>query len=65
MLDTRTLPALQRAISDAGIDGWLLFEFNGLNPVAAGLLELHGMTTRRYFVYIPAKGEPVPAESAR
>ncbi|MBA3657469.1 MAG: aminopeptidase P family protein, partial [Gemmatimonadaceae bacterium] len=59
MLDTRTLPALQAAISDAGIDGWLLFDFQGLNPVAAGLLALHGMTTRRYFVFIPKAGEPV------
>lgn len=59
MLDTRNLPAIQQAISDAGLDGWLLFEFNGLNPVATGLLELHGMTTRRYFVFIPARGEPV------
>lgn len=59
MLDTRTLPALQAAILDAGIDGWLLFDFQGLNPVAAGLLALHGMTTRRYFVFIPKTGEPV------
>lgn len=59
MLDPRTLPLLQQAISDAGLDGWLLFDFQGLNPVAAGLLQLHGMTTRRYFVFIPRNGEPV------
>lgn len=59
MLDTRTLPALQNAIADAGFDGWLLFDFNGLNPVATGLLELQGMTTRRYFVFIPSSGAPV------
>lgn len=59
MLDTRTLPALQSAIADAGLDGWLLFDFQGLNPVAAGLLQLHGMTTRRYFVFIPSSGSPV------
>ncbi|MBA2687653.1 MAG: aminopeptidase P family protein [Gemmatimonadaceae bacterium] len=59
MLDTRTLPALQSAIADAGIDGWLLFDFQGLNPVATGLLQLHGMTTRRFFVFIPRTGAPV------
>ncbi len=59
MLDTRTLPALQSAIAEAGLDGWLLFDFQGLNPVAVGLLQLHGMTTRRYFVFIPRTGAPV------
>lgn len=59
MLDTRSLPQLQQAIADAGLDGWLLFDFHGLNPVATGLLELKGMTTRRYFVLIPREGSPV------
>lgn len=59
MLDRTTLPVLQKAITDAGLDGWLIFDFNGLNPVAAGVLELHGMTTRRYFVLIPRSGKPV------
>ena len=59
MLDTKTLPPLQDAIAAAGLDGWLIFDFQGLNPVATGLLELHGMTTRRYFVLIPAQGSPV------
>ena len=59
MLDAHTLPSLQQAIKDAGLDGWLLFDFHGLNPVTSGLLDLHGMTTRRYFVLIPATGEPV------
>lgn len=59
MLDNRTLPPIQKAIADAGLDGWLIFDFQGLNPVATGLLELHGMTTRRYFVFIPPQGNPV------
>jgi Xaa-Pro aminopeptidase len=53
------LPALQSALSGAGLDGWLLYDFHGLNPVAVGMLELPGMTTRRFFVYIPARGSPV------
>ena len=41
------------------MDGWLLYDFHGLNPVAVGMLELPGMTTRRFFVYIPREGSPV------
>jgi Xaa-Pro aminopeptidase len=41
------------------VDGWLLYDFHGLNPVAVGMLELPGMTTRRFFVFIPTKGAPV------
>src|SRR5688572_6892364 len=59
MLDEKTLPAVQAAISEAGLDGWLIFDFHGLNPVAKGMLELTGMGTRRIFVLVPAKGEPV------
>jgi Xaa-Pro aminopeptidase len=53
------LPALQASLGDAGVDGWLLYDFHGLNPVAVGMLELPGMTSRRFFVYIPANGAPV------
>jgi Xaa-Pro aminopeptidase len=59
VLQPRTLPALQSALDKAGLDGWLLYDFHGLNPVAVGMLELPGMTTRRFFVYIPRSGKPV------
>ena len=59
MLQTEILPALQSALDRAGVDGWLLYDFHGLNPVAVGMLELPGMTTRRFFVYIPRSGTPV------
>ncbi len=58
MLTPDTLPALQRAIGESGLDGWLLFDFQGLNPVARGLLSLEGMVTRRIFVWIPREGTP-------
>jgi Xaa-Pro aminopeptidase len=53
------LPALQSALDRAGVDGWLLYDFHGLNPVAVGMLELPGMTSRRFFVYIPRSGAPI------
>jgi Xaa-Pro dipeptidase len=52
------MPALQSALQSAKLDGWLLYDFHGLNPVAVGMLELPGMTTRRFFVYIPREGKP-------
>ena len=59
MLQPESLPALQSALDRAALDGWLLYDFHGLNPVAVGMLELPGMTTRRFFVYIPRQGAPV------
>src|SRR3712207_4587201 len=58
MLSPSTLPAVQQAIGDAGLDGWLLFDFHGLNPIAVGLLGLEGMLTRRIFVLVPRDGVP-------
>jgi Xaa-Pro aminopeptidase len=59
VLQPESLPAIQAALERAGLDGWLLYDFHGLNPVAVGMLELPGMTTRRFFVYIPRSGSPV------
>jgi Xaa-Pro aminopeptidase len=41
------------------LDGWLLFDFHGLNPVSTRVLGLTGLATRRLFVLIPAQGTPV------
>jgi Xaa-Pro dipeptidase len=59
VLQADALPDLQSALGRAGLDGWLLYDFHGLNPVAVGMLELPGMTSRRFFVWIPAKGSPL------
>ena len=59
MLDARTLPAIQAALAELRLDGWLLFDFHGLNPVAAGVLRLDGMLTRRIFALVPREGTPV------
>jgi Xaa-Pro dipeptidase len=58
VLSPETLPALQRAIAGAGIDGWLLYDFQGVNPIANGLIGLDGMVTRRVFVWVPRQGVP-------
>jgi Xaa-Pro aminopeptidase len=53
------LVAVQEALSQARVDGWLLYDFHGLNPVAGRVLGLSGLNTRRLFVLLPREGEPV------
>lgn len=64
MLDPKTLPAVQAALREHGLDGWLLFDFHGLNPVAGGVLGLEGMLTRRVFALVPSEGLPVAISHA-
>lgn len=54
------LQAIQSALIAHRIDGWLLYNFRGTNPIASGLLVLpeHTLQTRRYFYFIPAVGHP-------
>ena len=53
--------AVQRALREQGLDGWLWYDFQGANPIAqrmAGLNTGGHMATRRWFYFIPAAGEP-------
>ena len=59
MLTPKALAEVQQALREANLDGWLLYDFRGLNPVAGALLGIHGMVTRRIFAWIPASGTPV------
>ncbi|HWZ60041.1 MAG TPA: Xaa-Pro peptidase family protein [Gemmatimonadaceae bacterium] len=59
-----TLPEVQGALAEAGLDGWLLYDFRRTNPIAAGILGLEGMVTRRVFAYIPREGMPVAVTHA-
>src|SRR2546426_12058967 len=51
--------ALRQAAADLGADGWLLYDFRGVNPVAPQVLGLHGLATRRLFVLLSRDGPPV------
>ncbi|HKG32409.1 MAG TPA: hypothetical protein VKB22_01630 [Gemmatimonadales bacterium] len=53
------LVELRQALHEADLDGWLLFAFKGLNPVATRVLGLSGLNTRRLFALFPREGEPV------
>ena len=53
--------AVQQSLKAEGLDGWLLYDFHGSNPIAARLLGTANgakMTTRRWFYLVPATGEP-------
>ncbi len=54
--------AVQEALRAEGLDGWLLYDFQGSNPIATrvtGLGQRGGhLSTRRWFYLVPASGEP-------
>jgi Xaa-Pro aminopeptidase len=55
------ITAIQQALRDEKLDGWLLYDFHGSNPIAtriAGLDRGGKMATRRWYYLIPASGAP-------
>src|SRR5216110_376685 len=59
LLDKFDFPALQDLLDQIGADGWLLYDFHGINPAATRVLGINGMGTRRFFVLLPRAGAPV------
>jgi len=59
---TLDLAAIRSALKADGLDGWLLYDFRGSNPIAAdvtGVAKQGGhLATRRWYYLIPADGEP-------
>jgi Xaa-Pro dipeptidase len=55
-----SLDAVRRALLEANLDGWLLYDFHGIDPIARKVLGLDPEKpgTRRWFYLIPAAGEP-------
>jgi len=54
------IPAVQKALAIEQVDGWLLYDFHGSNPIAVQIAGLRGTgkTTRRWYYFIPASGTP-------
>jgi Xaa-Pro aminopeptidase len=54
--------AVQAALAADGVDAWLLYDFHGLNPIAAEIAGVGRggghLATRRWYYLIPASGEP-------
>jgi len=55
------IPAVQQALKKDGLDGWLLYDFHGSNPIARRLTDLASsskMSTRRWYYLVPSEGDP-------
>jgi Xaa-Pro aminopeptidase len=54
------LAAMQSALRSFNLDGWLLYDFRGLNVLARRVVELpeNLFLSRRWFYFVPSKGEP-------
>ena len=54
------LDAIQAAVREFGLDGWLLYDFRGLNLLARRMLGFRdgALNSRRFFYMIPAQGPP-------
>jgi Xaa-Pro dipeptidase len=55
------LKSVQKALSQEGIEGWLLYDFRRNNDLACNFLEIphHQLLTRRFFYWIPQQGAPI------
>lgn len=52
------LSQIQSYLRDQGFDGWLLYNFRDLNPIAIAVAGLANGGSRRWFLWIPAQGAP-------
>src|SRR5579863_7385307 len=54
------IKAIQTELKANQIDGWLFYDHHHRDPIAAHILGLNGnaMATRRWFYFIPSRGEP-------
>jgi Xaa-Pro dipeptidase len=55
------LAAIQAALRDSNIDGWLFYDHHHRDPIAYRVLGLREdtMVTRRWYYLIPANGDPI------
>jgi len=54
------VPAIQEALAEAGVDGWLFACFQGNDPISLELLGLGGdhLVSRRCYYLVPREGRP-------
>jgi len=54
------LKAIQAELRAQKLDGWLFYDHHHRDPIAARVLGLglNGMTTRRWFYFVPSRGTP-------
>jgi Xaa-Pro dipeptidase len=61
VIEESHITAIQQALREANLDGWLFYDFRGSDPLAARILRLdpHRHTTRRWYYLIPAHRVPI------
>ena len=54
------LEAMQAALREAGLDGWLFYDHHHRDPIGGRILGLDekAHVTRRWYYYVPAQGQP-------
>jgi Xaa-Pro dipeptidase len=53
------IKAIQAELRSTKLDGWLFYDHHHRDPIAASILGLgDGLVSRRWYYFIPAKGEP-------
>jgi Xaa-Pro dipeptidase len=54
------IKAIQAELKASKLDGWLFYDHHHRDPIAGHILGLgdNGMATRRWFYFIPSRGEP-------
>lgn len=54
------LARIQSALQQQKLDGWLFYDFRGSDLIAYRVLGLdpHGIRTRRWYCFVPARGQP-------
>jgi metallo-beta-lactamase family protein len=50
------LPGISSLVQEAKLDGWLFYDFRGCNPIARQILGVTETLSRRWFLFVPAKG---------
>src|SRR5678816_2959252 len=56
----KRITEIQAALQKEGFDGWLFYDFRGSDILAPRILLTERLGgSRRWFYYVPAKGEPV------
>ncbi|MFQ5633388.1 MAG: M24 family metallopeptidase, partial [bacterium] len=53
------IPSVQNYLLDADLDGWLIYDFSGINKAAAEIFTFsEHFFSRRWFYFIPKEGQP-------
>lgn len=61
MINQKLITEIQKSMSQADIDGWLMYDFRRLNPLACSILGIppDKLLSRRFFYWIPTQGDPI------